>query len=235
MFLAPTRPLVAQQVDACYRFMGVSHTAMAELTGAWPCAPCCGWNFNANAARLSSFIIDCQLVCPPLLVPQARPRLTCGRRSGRSPTPASSSPPRRPLRTTSRRVRRGRRAGRRRRLPQCAVSSWGLLLLTTSIPTADDSWMYYWLQGSAPTTSSPAWWWTSATAPRETPGRWRRCGSCASASSSSGCWGSAPRPAPSSPRSRWEGRGRREPPVRVCSLSDRCQAFTPRGGVRTRH
>lgn len=34
VFLAPTRPLVAQQVDACYRFMGVSHTAMAELTGA---------------------------------------------------------------------------------------------------------------------------------------------------------------------------------------------------------
>ncbi len=33
VFVAPTRPLVNQQIDACYRCMGVSKTAMAELTG----------------------------------------------------------------------------------------------------------------------------------------------------------------------------------------------------------
>ena len=33
VFVAPTRPLVNQQIDACYRFMGVSKAAMAELTG----------------------------------------------------------------------------------------------------------------------------------------------------------------------------------------------------------
>ena len=33
VFVAPTRPLVNQQIDACYSFMGVSKTAMAELTG----------------------------------------------------------------------------------------------------------------------------------------------------------------------------------------------------------
>jgi hypothetical protein len=34
VFVAPTRPLVAQQIDACYAFMGIPRAAMAELTGA---------------------------------------------------------------------------------------------------------------------------------------------------------------------------------------------------------
>eukprot|EP00887_Chlorella_sp_A99_P003881 scaffold11.g3881.t1 len=33
VFVAPTRPLVAQQVEACYNFMGLSKREMAELTG----------------------------------------------------------------------------------------------------------------------------------------------------------------------------------------------------------
>lgn len=33
VFLAPTRPLVHQQVDACYRFMGVAKASMVEMTG----------------------------------------------------------------------------------------------------------------------------------------------------------------------------------------------------------
>ncbi|KAF0288910.1 Fanconi anemia group M protein [Amphibalanus amphitrite] len=33
VFLAPTRPLVAQQIDACYRIMGISREDTAELTG----------------------------------------------------------------------------------------------------------------------------------------------------------------------------------------------------------
>jgi hypothetical protein len=34
VFVAPTRPLVAQQVDACHSFMGMSRTGFCELTGA---------------------------------------------------------------------------------------------------------------------------------------------------------------------------------------------------------
>lgn len=33
VFLAPTRPLVQQQVDACHRFMGVAKASMVEITG----------------------------------------------------------------------------------------------------------------------------------------------------------------------------------------------------------
>ena len=35
VFLAPTRPLVAQQIDACYRIMGIPRDDTAELTGQW--------------------------------------------------------------------------------------------------------------------------------------------------------------------------------------------------------
>lgn len=33
IFMAPTRPLVKQQVDACYDIMGIPMEATAELTG----------------------------------------------------------------------------------------------------------------------------------------------------------------------------------------------------------
>lgn len=33
VFLAPTKPLVAQQIEACYRVMGIPQQHMAELTG----------------------------------------------------------------------------------------------------------------------------------------------------------------------------------------------------------
>ncbi|KAI5610756.1 Fanconi anemia group M protein, partial [Silurus asotus] len=36
VFLAPTKPLVAQQIEACYRVMGISQQHMAELTGSTP-------------------------------------------------------------------------------------------------------------------------------------------------------------------------------------------------------
>lgn len=32
--MAPTRPLVAQQIEACYRFMGLTRASMVEMTGA---------------------------------------------------------------------------------------------------------------------------------------------------------------------------------------------------------
>lgn len=35
VFVAPTKPLVAQQVDACHSFMGMSKTGFCELTGGW--------------------------------------------------------------------------------------------------------------------------------------------------------------------------------------------------------
>ena len=34
VFMAPTKPLVAQQVDGCHRFTGISRSQVAELTGA---------------------------------------------------------------------------------------------------------------------------------------------------------------------------------------------------------
>ncbi|KAK3563242.1 hypothetical protein QTP86_019351 [Hemibagrus guttatus] len=36
VFLAPTKPLVAQQIEACYRVMGIPQEHMAELTGSTP-------------------------------------------------------------------------------------------------------------------------------------------------------------------------------------------------------
>ncbi|CAB1334905.1 unnamed protein product, partial [Coregonus sp. 'balchen'] len=33
VFMAPTKPLVAQQIEACYKVMGIPQTHMAELTG----------------------------------------------------------------------------------------------------------------------------------------------------------------------------------------------------------
>jgi len=33
VFLAPTKPLVAQQIDACYEVMGIPSVDMIELTG----------------------------------------------------------------------------------------------------------------------------------------------------------------------------------------------------------
>lgn len=33
VFLAPTKPLVAQQIDACYKVMGIPSVDMIELTG----------------------------------------------------------------------------------------------------------------------------------------------------------------------------------------------------------
>lgn len=33
IFMAPTRPLVAQQIEACYQIMGISKNDTAELTG----------------------------------------------------------------------------------------------------------------------------------------------------------------------------------------------------------
>ena len=35
VFVAPTKPLVAQQVDACHSFMGMSKAGFCELTGAY--------------------------------------------------------------------------------------------------------------------------------------------------------------------------------------------------------
>lgn len=33
VFMAPTKPLVAQQIEACYKVMGIPQAHMAELTG----------------------------------------------------------------------------------------------------------------------------------------------------------------------------------------------------------
>ena len=33
VFMAPTKPLVAQQIEACYKVMGIPQTHMAEMTG----------------------------------------------------------------------------------------------------------------------------------------------------------------------------------------------------------
>lgn len=35
VFLAPTKPLVAQQIDACYEIMGIPSAEMIELTGSY--------------------------------------------------------------------------------------------------------------------------------------------------------------------------------------------------------
>lgn len=35
VFMAPTKPLVAQQIEACYKVMGIPQAHMAELTGKW--------------------------------------------------------------------------------------------------------------------------------------------------------------------------------------------------------
>jgi Fanconi anemia group M protein len=37
VFVAPTKPLVAQQIDACHSFMGMSKSGFQELTGASAC------------------------------------------------------------------------------------------------------------------------------------------------------------------------------------------------------
>lgn len=34
--MAPTRPLVKQQIDACYNIMAIPKEATAELTGGFP-------------------------------------------------------------------------------------------------------------------------------------------------------------------------------------------------------
>lgn len=40
VFLAPTKPLVAQQIEACYRVMGIPQQHMAELTGSFAAMLC---------------------------------------------------------------------------------------------------------------------------------------------------------------------------------------------------
>lgn len=40
VFLAPTKPLVAQQIEACYRVMGIPQQHMAELTGSSAAVVC---------------------------------------------------------------------------------------------------------------------------------------------------------------------------------------------------
>ena len=35
VFTAPTRPLVAQQIEACFNIMGIPQSHMAEMTGKW--------------------------------------------------------------------------------------------------------------------------------------------------------------------------------------------------------
>lgn len=35
IFMAPTKPLVAQQIDACYNIMGIPRQDTAEMTGTW--------------------------------------------------------------------------------------------------------------------------------------------------------------------------------------------------------
>lgn len=37
VFMAPTKPLVAQQVDACHSFMGMSKAGFCEITGGRAC------------------------------------------------------------------------------------------------------------------------------------------------------------------------------------------------------
>lgn len=34
VFMAPTKPLVAQQIEACYKVVGISRNLSCELTGA---------------------------------------------------------------------------------------------------------------------------------------------------------------------------------------------------------
>ena len=33
VFMAPTKPLVAQQIEACYKVMGIPQSHMQEMTG----------------------------------------------------------------------------------------------------------------------------------------------------------------------------------------------------------
>jgi hypothetical protein len=37
VFMAPTKPLVAQQIEACYSVMGIPQEDMMEMTGRWHC------------------------------------------------------------------------------------------------------------------------------------------------------------------------------------------------------
>lgn len=36
LFMAPTRPLVAQQIDACFHITGLSREDTVEMTGSYP-------------------------------------------------------------------------------------------------------------------------------------------------------------------------------------------------------
>lgn len=41
MFMAPTKPLVSQQIEACYKIMGIPYEDQAEITGKLGCTvPC---------------------------------------------------------------------------------------------------------------------------------------------------------------------------------------------------
>lgn len=46
VFLAPTKPLVAQQIEACYRVMGIPQQHMAELTGTSVSLLCASFIFH---------------------------------------------------------------------------------------------------------------------------------------------------------------------------------------------
>eukprot|EP00126_Sphaerothecum_destruens_P014794 Sdes_comp8367_c0_seq1m39 len=47
VFLAPTKPLVAQQIEACFKIMGISQADTASMTGATPpCERSTLWKFR---------------------------------------------------------------------------------------------------------------------------------------------------------------------------------------------
>ena len=55
VFMAPTKPLVAQQIEACYKVMGIPQTHMAEMTG--------GLHTHARThAHTYLFFFPCSLV-----------------------------------------------------------------------------------------------------------------------------------------------------------------------------
>lgn len=95
LFMAPTKPLVAQQLDACQKLLGVSRIHMAELTGHM--AP----SVRARARARDGLRRARTCPGPTLTQPRARARTLVRRRARRRGIARRSSSPRRRPRSTT--------------------------------------------------------------------------------------------------------------------------------------
>ena len=81
VFMAPTKPLVAQQIEACYKVMGIPQAHMAELTGKKP-----------TNAKLTALVFPLSAnLNRDVYVPQAAQQQSRDKTYG-SPSGSSSSP-----------------------------------------------------------------------------------------------------------------------------------------------